>query len=120
MLAKLLIKKTTPKHTYNTRSNFSYKNKRAGIKVQNLEYLEPKEQAKFPQLICYSLPINYRKQKIWAPPGYIWTQFGLIRTPPVFEIKFPKKAEKVQDPNSLYCPWPLSSGTIIKGEEFEC
>ena len=84
-----------PSHKYNTRLNHFYKTKALGIKVQKLNYLDPKDQDKFPFLVTYSLPFRYRKPtklQSWYCP-YNWVLLkgpSKAPAPLAIEIKFLK------------------------------
>ena len=99
-----------PRHHYNTRQNHFYKTKAPGVKVEKLNFLDPKDQKKFPKLILYSLPYKYRRpSKIasWFCP-YNWILLkgpSTAPAPPVFEIKFYKV--KQEEEKIFKDPWPL-------------
>ena len=109
-MLKKNFKLRKPSHTYNTRLNCYFKTKAPGIKVEKLDYLDPKDQQKFPKLALYSLPYRYRRpNKIasWYCP-YNWILLpGFKKTPapPVFEIKFYKVKQEEEPTYSN--PWPL-------------
>ena len=99
-----------PLHTYHTRLNHYFKTKAPRIKVKKLDYLDPKDQAKFPTLALYSLPYRYRRpSKIasWYCP-YNWVLLPGFRkalAPPLFDIKFYKVKQEEEPTYNL--PWPL-------------
>ena len=99
-----------PSQKYSTRLKIYFKTKAPGTKVEKLDYLDPKDQKKFPSLTLYSLPYRYRRpSKIasWYCP-YNWVLLAGFKKAPAslaFEIKFYKV--KLEEEPSLGNPWPL-------------
>ena len=111
----MCIKKNFGKNFVNhqkaTRLNLYYKTKIPGCKVIDIEYLTKEELQQIPYLRTYSVPKRFRKpgKLAWTTPkGFIRVKgVGLIREPPVLEVKFyTVKIEEGIEDWLFEAPWP--------------